>query len=269
MSILDDEKLWDKVFPGSKATGPRKTYPPFWTPKVGDAITGQIVKITTSGKTGKNYYQIATESESGEDGRLLTLPAVTAVYSAIGSANEEYDGDVGVGSIVYIKYHGRKVSKKGFEYRNFETFISPREVAKKIMEGKGLVDEDGKMLGWRGVINDDDVKVAEAAREEWMKSQGKKSEEKKEEGDEKPKPKKEKKKPKKAKKEEKQEELDTDEARIQSAKDEIEKMCVAFPRFPVATVENILKSTQVDMDAEMFLQGMGIKVEDGNALRPE
>ncbi len=251
-SVLDDKNLWDKVFPAAKGQSARTTYPPFWVPKVGESLTGQIIKISTSGKTGKNFYTIATESEDGKSGRVLTLPAVTTVYAEIGRANEEYKGDVGVGSIVYIKYLGKKVSKKGYEYRNFDVFVSPREVAKQIMKDKGID-------GWEGEINDDDVKVAEAARTEWQKRIAA------EKGEE-PEPEKEapakKEKPKEKKKEK---EVDP----IQEAKDEVEKMCVAFPRFPVATVEKILKSTGVEMEAEMFLSGMGITVEDGNVLRPE
>ena len=263
MSVLDDKTLWDTVFPAAKGATARSTFPPFWVPKVGDVLTGQIVKITTSPKSGKMIYTIATESEDGKSGRLLTLPMTTTVYAAIGTANEEYKGDVGVGSIVYIKYHGKKVSKKGFEYANFEVFISAREVAKQIMKDKGLVDKDGDMVGWTGEIDDDDVKRGEAARDEWQKrkAEGK--------GEETPTPEETPAKEEKPKKKEAKQKKVAEEDPIQDAKDEIEKMCVAFPRFPVATVEKILKSTGVEMEAEMFLAGMGIEIEDGNVLRPE
>lgn len=253
-SILDDKKVWEKVFPKSNI-GPKQTYPPFWIPKVGESLTGQIKKVTTSPKSGKNFYIIATESKDGNDGRMLALPATTTVYSQIGRANEEYNGDVGVGSIVYIKYHGMKRSKKGFEYRNFEVFISSREVAKKIMEEKGID-------GWEGEIRDDDVKKQDAATREWEKKRSEdKGDEKKEEGkddedaDE--------------KQEEPEEDAPSSDDKVQEAQGEIRKMCTAFPRFPVATVEKILKSCGVDMDAETFLSAMDIQVEDGKVLRPE
>ncbi len=255
-SVLEDKELWDKVFPAAKGATARSTFPPFWVPKVGDSLAGQIVKITASPKTGKMIYTIATESEDGKAGRLLTLPMTTTVYAAIGTATDEYKGDVGVGSIVYIKYHGKKVSKKGFEYANFEVFISAREVAKQIMKDKGIA-------GWEGEINDDDVKRGEAARDEWQKRKA--GEDK---GEETPTEKETPAKKEKPKKEKKQKEI-AEVDPIQEAKDEVEKMCVAFPRFPVATVEKILKSTGVEMDAEMFLAGMGIEVEEGNVLRPE
>ncbi len=160
-SILDDEELWENLFPGLKSdgSGAGGGWPPFWSPEEGETITCQVKAVKTSAKSGKNYYHVATESPDGKSGRLLVLPGTTAIYSAFGRAGDTYGHtDVGEGSIVFIRFNGMKVSQKtGYKYAAYDAFVSPISKAGEVLKAKNVES-------WEGTVQDADVKRMEKVK---------------------------------------------------------------------------------------------------------
>ena len=283
--MFNPDKDWESVFGKDKdaAGGPRKNYPPFWQPKIGDHLTGMLTRINTSTKTGKQFYVIATESEDGKTGRLITLPGTIAVYAAFGKAKDLHgETNVGIGSIVYIKYHGLKMSQKnpGRKFQNYECYFSSSVDATAFFEEKGFVekDDDGEVVvvGYRGEINDEDVKIAAASKAEWEKRKAagesyespaeKKDAEDEKKAEEKAEVKKEAEK-KTEKKEDKKKKSKKEKESTKAAQaviDEVSKLAVIFEGIEMSRVEGILAERGLDIDAKMFVEMAGLTIVDGD-----